>query len=521
MPADFKFSPELRRTSSVVVLGSIMSILDTTIVAVALATLGRDFHVSVTTIQWVATGYLLALAVVTPVSGWAVDRYGAKVMWMISLTLFIVGSGLCALAWSADSLIAFRVLQGAGGGMLLPVGQSILARAAGPQRMGRVMSIIGVPMVMGPILGPVVGGLIVSNTSWRWIFTINVPIGIVTLALSSRWLARADKEERFPTSFDTVGFCLLSPGLAALVYALSAVGTEGTVTGAPVLVSFVLGIVLLGAFVFHALRRAHPLLELHPFKNRNFTVANICIFVIGATLFGSMFLLPLYYQVARGQPAWEAGLLMAPQGIGAALVMRWAGSVTDRVGPRRVVPFGLLLMAAATVPLAFVTTSTPEILLAATLFARGIGLGMTMMPVTAAAYVDLNHAEIPKASTVMNIVRLAGGSFATALFAVVLERQIVANLGALASKAGGSAGIMGATGTLPPPVADPVAAAFAHTFWWSVAAILVAFVPTLFLPNQGAAASLAPATPGTAKTPGAEETGGEAAGPRVAGAMLD
>src|SRR6202451_584815 len=178
VPATYKLSPELRRTSSVVVLGSIMSILDTTIVAVALATLGRDFHVSVTTIQWVATGYLLALSIVIPVTGWAVDRFGAKCVWIASLPLFVIGSCLCGVAWSANSLIAFRVVQGIGGGMLLPVGQSILARAAGPQRLGRVMSIIGVPLVLGPILGPVIGGLIVSNFFLRWIFFLNLPRGI-------------------------------------------------------------------------------------------------------------------------------------------------------------------------------------------------------------------------------------------------------------------------------------------------------------------------------------------------------
>ena len=236
--------------------------------------------------------------------------------------------------------------------MLLPVGQSILARAAGPQRMGRVMSIIGVPMVLGPIMGPVIGGLIVSNYSWRWIFYINVPIGIVTLILSSRWLPKFDTDERFASAFDTLGFCLLSPGLAAL--ALLPVRGRARPAASPArrsLVSFVLGIVLMAGFILHALHVKNPLLDLHPFKNRNFTIANICIFVIGATLFGSMFLLPIYYQVARGQEAWVAGLLMAPQGIGAACIMRWAGSVTDRVGPRRVVPFGILLMAAATMPL--------------------------------------------------------------------------------------------------------------------------------------------------------------------------
>jgi predicted MFS family arabinose efflux permease len=201
-----------------------------------------------------------------------------------------------------------------------------------------------------------------------------------------------------------------------------------------------------------------------------------------------MFLLPIYYQVARGQEAWVAGLLLAPQGIGAACIMRWAGSITDRFGPRRVVPFGILIMAAATVPFAFVTANTSLGVLAVTLFVRGLGLGLSMMPVTAAAYFDLNHAEIPKASTIMNIVRLVGGSVATALFAVVLERQIVANLGSAATKFGGSAGVIGATVKLPPPVADSVAAAFAHTFWWSVGAIMIAFVPTLFLPNHAAVA---------------------------------
>jgi len=515
----FTLSPELRRTSTVVVLGSIMSILDTTIVAVALATLGRDFHVSVTTIQWVATGYLLALALVTPVSGWAVDRFGAKRCWMTSTALFVIGSSLCGLAWSANSLIFFRVLQGIGGGMLLPVGQSILARAAGPQRMGRVMSIIGVPMVMGPILGPVLGGLIVSNYSWRWIFYINVPIGIITLILSSRWLPQFDTDERITSPFDTLGFCLLSPGLALLLYSLSEVGTTGSYTSTSVLVSFILGLLLMVAFILRAINAKYPLLDLHPFKNRNFAIGNICIFVIGATLFGSMFLLPIYYQVARGQEAWTAGLLMAPQGIGAACIMRWAGAVTDRVGPRRVVPFGILLMAAATVPFAFVTTSTNVAYLAAALFFRGLGLGLTMMPVTAAAYFDLSHAEIPKASTVMNIVRLIGGSVATALFAVVLERQIVSNLSAGGIKAtGGSAGIIGATTKLPPPVADAVAAAFAHTFWWSVGAIMLAFIPTLFLPNHAPVAT----TPPVGGPDAAEAVGDEPEpGPHHAGAMFE
>jgi EmrB/QacA subfamily drug resistance transporter len=473
-------TPELSRIATVVVLGSIMAILDTTVVAVALDTLGRDFRVSVSTIQWVTTGYLLSLAVVIPVTGWAVDRFGHKRMFIISLSLFIVGSSLCGLAWSANSLIAFRVLQGIGGGMILPIGQSMLARAAGPQRMGRVMSVIGAPTVLGPILGPVLGGLIVSNFSWRWIFYINVPVGIVTLVLSSRFLK--GNEERVTHSFDIRGFALLSPGLAALVYSLSEVGITGKFTSGPVLVSFVLGVALMGGFVLHALHARHPLLDLNLFRNRNFTIANICIFVMGATLYGSMFILPLYYQIARGQSPWQAGLLMAPQGIGAALVMRKSGSITDRLGPRRVVPPGILIMAAATIPFAFVTATSDQFLLAGTLFVRGLGLGLCMMPIMAAAYFDLSHADIPRATTTLNIVRQVGASIATALFAVILQRQILENTHAHSNS---DAALLSQTVKLPPAIAEKVAAAFAHTFWWAVAIILIAFIPTLFLPSHG------------------------------------
>jgi EmrB/QacA subfamily drug resistance transporter len=482
---DLVLSPELKRIASVVVLGSIMSILDTTIVAVALDTLGKDFRVPVSTIQWVTTGYLLALAVVIPVTGWAIDRVGAKPMWMLSLTLFIIGSSLCGVAWSANSLIFFRVLQGLGGGMILPIGQAVLARAAGPQRMGRVMSVIGVPTVMGPVLGPVLGGLIISNFSWRWIFYINVPIGILTLILSSRILT--NDVPKVKTGFDTLGFCLLSPGLAALVYALSEVGVTGSFTSTPVLVSFILGLGLMVGFVLHALHVKNPLLELRLFKDRNFTIANICIFVMGATLFGAMFLLPLYYQIARGQAPWVAGLLMAPQGIGAACVMRLSGRVTDRVGPRKVVPAGIILMAAATIPFAFVSTGTSEILLAGTLFARGLGLGMSMMPIMAAAYFNLSPSDIPRASTTLNIVRQIGASVAVAAFAVVLQRQIIERTSHGSGSTPGGGLSLSDTVKLPPQVADKVAAAFAHTFWWSVATILLAFIPTLLLPNKPAA----------------------------------
>ncbi len=258
--------PVLRRLSIVVILGAVMSILDTTIVNVALDTLAREFHTSISTIQWVTTGYLLALAIVIPMSGWTVERFGAKRTWITSLVLFTVGSALCGLAWSSESLIFFRVLQGVGGGMIMPVGQTIMARAAGPQRMGRVMSILGVPTLLAPIIGPVLGGLIIDNASWRWIFYVNVPIGIVAIALSAVFLSPGGRTDA--GRFDFLGMALLSPGLALLVYGLSEAGGGSGFGSTTVIACMAIGVVLVAAFVLHAQRVDRPLLDMHLFRDR-------------------------------------------------------------------------------------------------------------------------------------------------------------------------------------------------------------------------------------------------------------
>ena len=463
----------------VVVLGTIMSILDTTIVAVALHTLSGDFRVNFSTIQWVTTGYLLSLAVVIPVSGWAIHRIGAKPVYMVSLALFIVGSILCGFAWSASSLIFFRVLQGLGGGMIMPVGQAIMARAAGPQRMGRVMGIIGVPQLLGPILGPVLGGAIVSNTSWRWIFFVNVPIGIVALWLAKDFLPKSERDDTH--RFDLLGFLLLSPGLSLVVYGLSQVANEGGFRGASVWDSLVAGVALIGLFVLRSTKSREPLIDMRLFKDRTFSVASIGIFLTGATLYGTMFLLPLYYQVDRGDAAWKAGLMMAPQGIGAALVMRYAGSLSDRKGPRYVAAFGMAMLALGTFFYTGVSASSSYVVLGVALFIRGLGLGFGMMPVFAASYRNLTHQNVPKATSATNIIRQVGGSLGVAVFAVVLQTQIAQRLP--------KTGALLQNGLLKPTLSDlqKIAAAFGHSFWWSFGTCVIGIVPAFFLPNTGVA----------------------------------
>ena len=480
-----RLEPELVRAAVVVVLGTIMAILDTTIVAVALHQLSIDFRTTVSTVQWVTTGYLLSLAIVIPLSGWAIHRVGAKRVYMISLLLFVLGSILCAGAWSASSLIVFRVLQGFGGGMIMPVGQAIMARTAGPQRMGKVMGIVGVPQLLGPILGPVLGGLIVSNISWRWIFIVNVPIGIVALLLSRTFLRSTpgDKDHRF----DLAGFLLLAPGLALIVYGLSEVGVVGGFHGRSVWFSLVAGLILSAGFVVRSTKALEPLIDLRLFKDRTFTFASIGILLTGVTLYGTMFLLPLYYQIDRGDAAWTAGLMMAPQGIGAAMVMRLAGSLSDRYGPRYVAAGGMAGLAIGTFFYTTVGPHTSYVFLGLSLFVRGIGLGFGMMPVVAASYRNLTHADIPKATSATNIFRQIGGSLGVAVFAVVLDTQISQRLGTRAGAAIQN-GVTSATASQ----LDQIARAFGHSFWWSCATCAVGIIPAFFLPRTPLARRSAP-----------------------------
>src|SRR4051794_40729240 len=244
--SDTKLDARVLIVAGVVVLGAIMSILDITVVSVALPTFQNVFNTSYANVAWTMTGYTLALATVIPLSGWAADRYGAKRMYMTALVLFVLGSALCSTASSIGMLITFRVLQGLGGGMLMPVGMAIMTRAAGPQRVGRVMAVLGVPMLLGPIGGPILGGWLIQTASWHWIFLINVPIGAGALVYAFIVLPKDTPQPA--ESFDFLGMLLLSPGLATLLFGVSSIPGEGTVAAARVLIPGIIGVILVGLF---------------------------------------------------------------------------------------------------------------------------------------------------------------------------------------------------------------------------------------------------------------------------------
>jgi EmrB/QacA subfamily drug resistance transporter len=482
-PEPTGFDPELRRLAVVVVLGAVMTILDMTIVTVAINTLGRDFHTTLSTIQWVLTGYTLALAMTIPLTGWSVQRFGGKTMWIISLVLFIAGSVLCGAAWSVTSLIVFRVLQAIGGGLLLPVGQTMLARKAGPQRMGRVMAVVAVPAMLAPVLGPVIGGLIVDNLSWRWMFYVNVPICAVALLAAIYWLPR-DTERESDARLDTLGLVLLSPGLAALVYGLAQTGNGHGITDVRVYGWIISGAVLTGAFVAHAVRRRErALVDLTLFRDRGFTTSVAALFIYVGAVFGVMFMSPVYFQTVRGDSPLHAGLLLAPLGLGAMISMPISGKLADRAGSRALTLVGLLIVLAGLSVYTQLDATTSKVLLGVAVFVVGIGHGAMMPALMSAAYQRLPRSAVPGATTASNIIVRVGSSFGIAALAVALQvyirRAVPGSNGTVASAAGANT-----RAALP-----RLAHAFGHSFWLALGIAAVAIVPVLLLPRREPAAA--------------------------------
>ncbi|MDA0166879.1 DHA2 family efflux MFS transporter permease subunit [Solirubrobacter ginsenosidimutans] len=453
-------TPRLWRIAIVVILGAIMSVLDTTIVNVALDTLSKDLNTPLDGIQWVITGYMLALAAVIPVTGWAAARFGARRLYVVSLILFTAGSALCGFAWSAQSLIAARVLQGLGGGMLLPIGQMILVRAAGPKNMARVMSAIGVPIILAPVFGPTLGGLLLDNAGWQWIFFVNLPIGIAAVIAAMRLLPRDVADPVKAGKLDATGLALVATGLVGITYGLAESGTAGSLLADQVMVPFLLGIGLVATFVVRALRIDNPLLDVRLYANKAFAAASVTMTALGAALFGAMVLMPLYFQLVRGEDAVHTGLLLAPQGIGAAMAMALSGRVTERFGGGLTSLIGGTITIVATIPFVLIEANTSFVVISAAMIVRGFGIGMSMMPSMTAAYSVLRPDQINDATPQLNVLQRVGGSIGTAILTVVLQ-----------------SGISG----LATPSAAGVADAFGTTYYWVLGISLVALLPTIVL----------------------------------------
>jgi EmrB/QacA subfamily drug resistance transporter len=392
-----------------------LDILDVTIVNVAIPAFGREFATE--NAEWIVLGYTLSLAVWIPVSGWLGDRFGTKRTFIFAFTAFILGSILCASAQTIQQLVAFRVLQGVGGGMLTPVGITMLFRAFPPAERARASTYILIPTLVAPALGPILGGLLVTHASWRWIFLINVPIGLAGLAFGIKFL----REQREPTAgrFDIPGFVLSGASLALIVYALS----EGPLSGwtSPgVLTSGLLGVTGAIAMVRVELTVERPMLDLRLLGNRIFRQCNVVSLLSTMSFLGLLFVMPLYLQLLRGQNALQSGLTTFPQALGAMISVQFAGRLYARIGPRRLMTGGLV--GAGLVISTFIGLDQHSSLweVRSMMFARGLCMGFAFVPMQAASYATISPSDNGRASSIFATQRQVAVSIGVAILASIL-----------------------------------------------------------------------------------------------------
>jgi EmrB/QacA subfamily drug resistance transporter len=497
-----KLDGALLRIAGVCGLAMVMAVLDSTIVAVAQRTFIADFGSTQAVVGWTMAGYMLAFATVIPITGWAADRFGSKRLFITSVLVFTLGSLLCAMAPTILLLIIFRMVQGAGGGMLVPLSFAVITREAGPKRLGRLVAVGGIPMLLGPVGGPILGGWLIGAYGWKWIFLINVPIGLLVIALALIFFPTDQPGAAEP--FDVVGVLLLSPGLVIFLFGMSSISVRGTIADPYVLGPAVLGLALIAAFVVHACYRTdHPLIDLRLFQNRVLTQANVTMLIFTTAAFGSLLLLPSYFQLVLHKTPIQSAVYMLPQGIGAMSTLPLAGILMDKRGPGRIVLVGIPLIAVGLSIVSFGVARqdayVPTLLIGMAVI--GMGMGCIVTPLTAVSVQTLAPHQIARGSTLVNVNQQVGGSIGTALMSMVLTNQFNRSENITAANKLASLKQQAANGVPIDPAAIPrqslrpgfsadVLHDFSHAYAtvFMIAVILVAavIIPASFLPKKPA-----------------------------------
>lgn len=409
----------------VLVFGAFMSILDQTVINIAIPRLQSAFGADIHSVQWVITAYLLTQGAMTPTTPFLANRIGIKRSYIFSLVAFTLGSVACGLSWSLPMLIFFRIVQGLGGAVLLPLSITMLLREFPPQERGVAMATIGVPSLLAPALGPIVGGYLVTYADWRLIFFINVPIGVIALILATLLLRESRTEGRM--RFDLAGFLTAAYGLAAVLYGLAETSQYGW--GSAIVLGFLLsGALSLIVFVIIELVIAQqggtPLLDMRLFAKRSFSVGTIALLLAIFCMFGALFLVPIYLQVLRGQSAFQAGLILLPQSLAMLVGIILGGRLVDRIGVRAVVIPGLVLLAIGSWQLTFLTLNSPFWWVQVMLVLLGLAIGLVGQPLFVATMVDIQEGQqVTNASTVTTVVRSIGASLGVSALATLVQTQ--------------------------------------------------------------------------------------------------
>ncbi|MBY0219209.1 MDR family MFS transporter [Paenibacillus illinoisensis] len=445
-----------------IALGAIAPMLDSTMVNIAIDKLTHDFSTTLDIIQWAITGYVLALAVAVPVSGWLMNKFNGKKIFIGAVIAFGVISVLVGVSWDIFSFIFFRLLQGFSAGVITTLMFTLLVKTAGQENLGRVMAIVSTPMIFGPILGPVIGGVIVQGASWRWIFYINVFIVLIAAPLMMKKVPHFEPFNK-DSRLDLFGIINLSLMSASLIYGITKAADHASFNNSETIVWVGLGLVLAFIyFVYNLIRKNQTVLPLNLFAHKSFTASSIGLFLTNAAIMGPMLILPLYFQNFRHFTATEAAIALIPQGIGMLITRPLIGKMIDKIGPKYVVMVSLVLSLIGSVPLIFITDKTSMFWITIILFIRGASVGGISLPLTSDAYTGLDTKQLPEAGVGMNIIENLGSSFGSAVIATVVAATLQG---------------------LQPTIANHLKG-YHSGFLLSAIALAVIFIPSLFLTNK-------------------------------------
>jgi len=407
-------------TLVVILIGGFMSMLDSSIVNVAISPMMTAFGVTADQIDWILTIYMLVLGVVVPLSGWLSDFFGLKKFYLISLGVFTLGSLFCAMAWNVPSLTFARAIQAIGGGMIMPVTMAMIYKITPRAIIGKAMAGYGMVFVMAPAIGPTIGGYLVETVGWRWIFTINLPIGIAGLILG--YLIIPKMEGTKPGRFDTAGALLSAAGMFCILFVLSEGNSWGWTSMKTVLMIYA-SLVFMVAFVWWQLKNPEPLLDLTIFKNLNFTLGNLGLVFITIGMYGVLFFIPIFLQAVRGMGALDVGLLMLVPALVSGVAMPLSGALYDKVGPRIPASIGVLILAYSTFVFCNLDINTPTSFIVFWNSVRSVGMGLAMMPIQTALMSEIPQDQVSRASALNNIISRVSGAFGIAILTIFMGER--------------------------------------------------------------------------------------------------
>ncbi|WP_416723609.1 MDR family MFS transporter [Bacillus stercoris] len=457
-------SKEILTAAWAIALGAIAPMLDSTMVNIAIDKLNKDFSTTLDTIQWSITGYVLALAIAVPVSGWLMNKFNGKKILIGAVIAFGVTSVFAGVSWNISSFILFRLLQGFSAGIITPLMSTLLVKTAGREHIGKVMAIVSTPMILGPILGPVIGGFIVQATSWHWIFFINVFIVLIAAPLMMKTLPDFEPFNK-NSKLDIFGIINLSLMSAAMIYGITKAADHASFNNSETILWAGIGLALAVIYiVYNRIRKNQTVLPINLFAHKNFLASSVGLLLANIAVMGPMLILPLFFQNFRHFTAIDAALALIPQGVGMLVTRPMIGKMIDRIGAKYVVMASLVLSLIGSIPLIFITDKTSMIWISIILFIRGTSFGGIMLPLTSDAYTGLGSKQLPEAGVGIHIIENLGSSFGTAVIATVVATVMQG---------------------LQPTIANGLKGYHAG-FLVSTIVLAVIFIPSLFLTHKKA-----------------------------------